>query len=312
MNRAHKSNLISDVLSFDIGQKMAKTFRTYRCTRKNAHRGNAFFADIKQGLRDHLDEASMSYDNDEDASNENRDASDEDSFLDSLSSKEPYRNEVTLKAPAKVFCKGCISPAEIQETKEVTGKYVDKSLARKISDEEAMTTRYDTEEEEGSSKSSDTFDSFYDQFSEEFQEVSTTTDKFPPPAYIPDPSMIEEGNFHAWCVDTSGNVVDFPDDMLKHGKYQTDEIVRRAWDARLVAFHLPELERQSLEFWKDPFHRSLSKVEVEKMAWKNILPLYFKYERAKAIRNSNPEKYALVVGSLGYRQSDGSVFYEFG
>ena len=245
--RAHKSNLTAinrRTLSFGFVQKMVKSLRL---PRKFFLRDD-FAADIEQGLRDHADEAS---------------------------------------------------------------------------------TRYDNDEEEGSDESSYTFDSFFDDISfvsrssekPSSKELTSTpsaifkptiADEFPPPAYLPDPTMIEEGNFHAWCVDTSGDVVDFPDEMLKHGKYQTDEIVRRAWDARLVAFHLPELERHSLEFWKDPFHRSLSNEEVEKMAWKNILPLYFKYERAKAIRDSNPEKYALVVGSLGYRQSDGSVFWEFG
>lgn len=208
--------------------------------------GDDFAADIEQGLRDHLDEASMRYDNDEEeGSNENSytfDSFFEDNSSPSQSSEDPYSNTST--------------PSAISNP--------------------------------------------------------TIADEFPPPAYIFHPDMIEEGNFHAWCVDTAGNVVDFPDEMLKHGKYQTDEIVRRAWDVRLVAFHLPELERRSLEFRKDPFRRSMSKEEFEKMAWKNTLPLYFKYERAKAIRDSNPEKYALVVGSLGYRQSDGSVFYEFG
>ena len=44
----------------------------------------------------------------------------------------------------------------------------------------------------------------------------------------------------------------------------------------------------------------------------NTFPTKHCYARAKILRDSNPKKYALVIGSLGYKQNDGSIFWEFG
>lgn len=165
-------------------------------------------------------------------------------------------------------------------------------------------------DEECSSESSDTSDSFFEEDSESLSpkphsNEPVTIELSPFPGFFPNPNMIKQGDFHAWCVDEAGNVVDLPDEMLKYGKYQTDEIVRRGWDAHLVAYHLPELNHLS--------EKAFNKSKEELMELGLGLGLgFYMYERARLIRDSNPMKYALVVGSLGYRQSDGSIIWHFG
>ena len=34
--------------------------------------------------------------------------------------------------------------------------------------------------------------------------------------------------------------------------------------------------------------------------------------RAMALKNKDPERYAVVIGSLGFKQADGSIFWEYG
>ena len=44
----------------------------------------------------------------------------------------------------------------------------------------------------------------------------------------------------------------------------------------------------------------------------NTFPKDNCYPRAKLLRDSEPSRFALVLGSLGYRQTDGHVFWECG
>ena len=52
--------------------------------------------------------------------------------------------------------------------------------------------------------------------------------------------------------------------------------------------------------------------ELFKLIELDEFPTKYCYARAMTLHNSNPKKYKLVIGSLGYIQSDGSIFWEFG
>ena len=131
-------------------------------------------------------------------------------------------------------------------------------------------------------------------------------------------------DLHAWCVDDIGNICDYPDDQNQHGFHSTKNIVRRPWDAHVVCEALPHLDRDYISFSISVRNMSksaatvennesvLSKEELLKLIQSNKFPQNHCYARAKILRDSNPEKYALVIGSLGYKQSDGSIFWEFG
>ena len=124
-----------------------------------------------------------------------------------------------------------------------------------------------------------------------------------------DKNMVSD--VHAWCVDEVGNVCDYPDDQNQHGDNRTKNIVRRPWDANMVAEALPHID----EFNKKIFFNKHPDVSNEEWLLKiqsNTFPIRSCYARAKILRDSNPKKYALVIGSLGYKQNDGSIFWEFG
>ena len=89
------------------------------------------------------------------------------------------------------------------------------------------------------------------------------------------------------------------------------DIVRRPWDARMVVEALAEIDKlNDLAFFNHfpdvPRSTWLEKINKDEFPPKSC------YARAKILRDSNPEKYALVIGSLGYRQRDGSIFWECG
>ena len=129
------------------------------------------------------------------------------------------------------------------------------------------------------------------------------------PRWSFDKNMVMD--LHAWCVDEEGNVCDYPDEQNKHGAHSTANIVRRPWDARMVAEALPHFDKHCQEEFLDR-HPHTSREEWIQMIHSNTFPPGNCFGRAKILRDSNPEKYALVIGSLGYKQSDGTIFWEFG
>jgi len=129
------------------------------------------------------------------------------------------------------------------------------------------------------------------------------------PRHTFDPRMTMD--FHAWCVDEKGMVHDYPDNQLIRGKYWTCHVVRRPWDANLIVKALPHIEKRS----KDLFFDKNTHVSLEQflsMIEDNTFPQSHCYPRAKILRDSDPSRFALVLGSLGYRQSDGRVYWECG
>ena len=118
-------------------------------------------------------------------------------------------------------------------------------------------------------------------------------------------------DLHAWCVDEEGNVCDYPDAQNQHGDHATSNIVRRPWDAHMVAEALPHIDK----LYQEKFLRLYPDTSSEKwirMIHFNTFPKHNCTARAKILRDSQPEKYALVIGSLGYKQHDGTIFWEFG
>lgn len=124
-----------------------------------------------------------------------------------------------------------------------------------------------------------------------------------------DPKMITD--FHAWCVDEKGMVHDYPDDQLIKGNHAMKHVVRRPWDVTVVVEALPHIEKLTQEQFFDK-NRHLSSTQLLKMLENNTFPINHCYARAKILRDSSPNRFALVLGSLGYRQSGGNVFWECG
>ncbi len=129
------------------------------------------------------------------------------------------------------------------------------------------------------------------------------------PRHIFDPKMVMD--FHAWCVDENGLIHDYPDHQLIQGKYGTHDVVRRPWDMRVVIAAMPHIEQMTkVEFFDKNKHVSTDQLLF--MIKNNTFPKDNCYPCAKLLRDSDPSRFALVLGSLGYRQADGRVFWKCG
>ncbi len=129
------------------------------------------------------------------------------------------------------------------------------------------------------------------------------------PRHIFDPKMVMD--FHAWCVDDYGLIHDYPDHQLIQGQYGTRDVVRRPWDVKVVIAAMPHIEQMTkAEFFDKNKHVSTEQFLF--MIKNNTFPKDNCYPRAKLLRDSEPSRFALVLGSLGYRQTDGRVFWECG
>ena len=129
------------------------------------------------------------------------------------------------------------------------------------------------------------------------------------PRHTFDPKMVMD--FHAWCVDENGLIHDYPDHQLIQGQYGTRDVVRRPWDVNIVIAAMPHIEHMTkVEFFDKNKHVSTEQFLF--MIKNNTFPKDNCYPRAKLLRDSDPSRFALVLGSLGYRQTDGRVFWECG
>lgn len=123
------------------------------------------------------------------------------------------------------------------------------------------------------------------------------------------------GDYHAWVVDRNNVVHDYPTDQLQVGGFATSDIVRRPWDASLVSVALPRVASRSES---DPIitryrmsgdNCQFSTEELLKLVTAGRFPPWMCYRRAEILRDSNPNEFAIVLGSLGYRQNDGSIVW---
>lgn len=121
-------------------------------------------------------------------------------------------------------------------------------------------------------------------------------------------------DYHAWCVDESNNIHDYPSNTIsRESPYWTENIVRRPWDADHIIKSYPHL--------LDIMTRTSAHIELiqhlsqeEKMAQinDNTFPIGCCLQRALTLRESDPTRFALQIGSLGFVQPDGSIFWEHG
>lgn len=121
-------------------------------------------------------------------------------------------------------------------------------------------------------------------------------------------------DYHAWCVDLSNNVHDYPPEQIsRDSPYWTDNIVRRPWDTDHLIKSYPHL--------LDILARTSTHIELiepltqeEKLAQiaDNTFPIGCCLQRAIALRDSDPTRFVVQIGSLGFVQDDESVFWELG
>ena len=121
-------------------------------------------------------------------------------------------------------------------------------------------------------------------------------------------------DYHAWCVDENNEVHDYPISQLAVGyEFKTDKVVRRPFDVNHVMKSLPEI-MQILDCLV-PYIEEVKPLSLDEKIEKiknNTFPLNQCLPRAMALRDSNPRKFAVVIGSLGFVQSDGTIAWFHG
>jgi len=120
-------------------------------------------------------------------------------------------------------------------------------------------------------------------------------------------------DYHTWCVDEKCIVCDYPIHQLKEGveiEIATDNVIYRPWSAHMIVEWLPKLDKIYDKFMKDNSHITMEQL-LESIA-NNKFPTGNCYIRAKLLHLSNPKKYAIIIGSLGFVQEDDNIFWEYG
>ena len=119
-------------------------------------------------------------------------------------------------------------------------------------------------------------------------------------------------DFHVWCVDEYNNIYDYPIEQIE-SIHWTDKVIRRPFDVA----HAMETYQFMMDFRKNlPLYQAsiapLTQTQKISMIENDTFPLKQCLDRALALRESNPRKFAVVIGSLGFIQPDGSIFWEYG
>jgi hypothetical protein len=131
-------------------------------------------------------------------------------------------------------------------------------------------------------------------------------------------NCVDKDDYHAWCIDDQGLVCDYMDKLLmKDLEFGTCDIVRRPFTAHDIAKWLLTCDETYDAFLQGLCAEFGGEVENAKAMLLAIIntPLFppkHCYIRAKLLHESDPKKYSLVIGSLGFRQADGRIHWEYG
>jgi hypothetical protein len=129
---------------------------------------------------------------------------------------------------------------------------------------------------------------------------------------------LNKDDYHAWCVNDQGTICDYSDEQLmKDSEFGTRDIVRRPFTAHDIAKWLltcDETYDTKLQGLCAEFGGEVENAKAMLLAIIDtpLFPPKNCYLRAKLLHESNPKKYSLVIGSLGFRQADGRIHWEYG
>ena len=130
-------------------------------------------------------------------------------------------------------------------------------------------------------------------------------------------NSLNKDDFHAWCIDDVGATCDYePEELMRSVEYGTLDIVRRPFTAHEVQKWIVTCDATYDAY----MHASAKRYGAMKKAQEVMLaaikesrfPLKNCYIRAKLLYESDPKKYSLVIGSLGFKQKDGRIHWEYG
>jgi hypothetical protein len=130
---------------------------------------------------------------------------------------------------------------------------------------------------------------------------------------------LNKNDYHAWCVDDEDLVCNYSaQQLVKNVSYGTGDIICRPFSAHLIPQWLVRCDKIYDAFQQDIAAKfGAGDVESTKAVLLSIIntPLFpskICYIHAKLLHESNPKKYSLVIGSLGFRRADGRIYWEHG
>lgn len=120
-------------------------------------------------------------------------------------------------------------------------------------------------------------------------------------------------DYHVWLEDTHGTVFDYPDkELCVECQYKTDKIVRQEWREDLVGKIAPRIEAWALEVIRLNINLGTDERGLLEHIMRGTFPPNMANVRAKVLYNANPGRYKQIIGSLGFIQGDGRIYWELG
>ena len=131
-------------------------------------------------------------------------------------------------------------------------------------------------------------------------------------------NFLDMDDYHAWCIDKQGVVHDYHPEILKlNVKFGTTDIVRLPFTGETLSERLVHCDKTYDAYLQGMIAEFGGTIEEAKKALLSIIhtPVFPRkncYIRAKLLYESDPQEYSLVIGSLGFRQADGNIYWEYG
>ncbi len=134
-------------------------------------------------------------------------------------------------------------------------------------------------------------------------------------------NSIHDHDYHAWCVDKKGNVCNYSDaTLLMSVEHPSWDLIRRPFSAQFIQKWLVICEDQYKTYIQNMANANcggdITAMKTQLTIIFMINPSQFPdlccYPRAKLLHKFNLQKYSLVIGSLGFRHANGTIFWEYG
>jgi hypothetical protein len=120
-------------------------------------------------------------------------------------------------------------------------------------------------------------------------------------------------DWHVWLEDDSGNIFDYPDSELCIGcDKKTDQVVRKEWRKDLVQKIKPRIMAMADGVIADLDKSGHDASTVLSAINAGTFPRDRAHVRAKVLYDSDPTKYKIIIGSLGFVQDNGRVYWNLG
>jgi hypothetical protein len=133
-------------------------------------------------------------------------------------------------------------------------------------------------------------------------------------------NSIDLHDYHAWCVDKNGDVCDYSNEtLIKSVEHPSLEVIHQPFTAHIIPKWLIICKDQYNIYIQNTANANCGGVIDKMIAQLTIIlmvnPSHFPdqccYPRTKLLHNYNPQKYSLVISSLGFRQADGTIHWEY-